>query len=191
MSSLANRIVRHPSPMTRPVHTCECRKHVWACLTKGYVTFVSPCDSAILALGWYASKTSKTRRGRSRVAASRGRGTNRVYLHQMIRGRWVDHRNQNSLDNTRHNLRPTTPVLNGGNRRYQKHSSRFKGVSFDKRRNKFQASIRYNGVLQFLGYFLTEEPAARTYDVAAKKLFGQFASTNAALGLYEIGKALA
>lgn len=53
----------------------------------------------------------------------------------------------------------------------------FKGVSIC-------ASIRNDGRLMYLGSFATAEDAARAYDEAAVKIFGNEAITNESLGLF-------
>lgn len=64
-------------------------------------------------------------------------------------------------------------------------SSQFKGVMRDKQRKKWHAKIRKNGKTYFLGYFIDETEAALAYDQKAIELFGEFACTNAMLGLYD------
>lgn len=53
-------------------------------------------------------------------------------------------------------------------------SGRFRGVSYDRTRDKWCAWIRHT----FLGRFATEEEAARAYDRAALALWGDEAATN-------------
>jgi hypothetical protein len=92
----------------------------------------------------------------------------------------VDHTNTNSLDNRRANLRLATPSQNSCNSRRDKSNtySRFRGVSFSKRKGKWFAAIRANGKKIWLGYFQTELDAARAYDEAARKYHGEFARLN-------------
>ena len=104
-----------------------------------------------------------------------------VLLHQLILpGVIVDHRNQNGLDNTRKNLRPATYSQNSQNQRKKigRFTSRFRGVSWEKTKKKFRASIKANGRRLNLGCFTSEIAAARVYDAAAIKFFGEFARLN-------------
>jgi hypothetical protein len=57
-------------------------------------------------------------------------------------------------------------------------ASRFKGVSLDRNTGKWRATIRVNGKLHWLGSFKEEEAAARAYDEAARKHFGEVAYLN-------------
>ncbi len=91
----------------------------------------------------------------------------------------VDHRNCDSLDNRRDNLRIVTQAENMRNRRKRKNtSSRYIGVWFDKKRNKWTAQIRYNGKKIWLGRFDSEIDAARAYDAAVRKYHIEFARLN-------------
>jgi hypothetical protein len=90
-----------------------------------------------------------------------------------------DHRNRDRLDCRRDNLRLATPDLNGRNRSsYSNNTSGYKGVSFDKRTGRWEASIKLNYRKQFLGYFDTAQDAALAYDAAAREAHGAFASPN-------------
>ena len=95
-------------------------------------------------------------------------------------GQLVDHRNGNTLDNRRDNLRLATRAQNNCNRRKTKSktSSRFIGVSFHKLNQRWCANIRHNKKRIWLGYFVSEIDAARAYDAAAKKYHGEFARLN-------------
>jgi hypothetical protein len=94
----------------------------------------------------------------------------------------VDHWNRDTLDDRRSNLRICLRGQNNTNSRKRSRpagtSSRFKGVSWRKQKGRWVAKIRKNDSHYFLGYFDSEEDAARAYDAAARRIFGEFARTN-------------
>lgn len=101
----------------------------------------------------------------------------------------VDHINGDTLDNRKSNLRIVTTAENRQNSRrptFEGKSSKFKGVTWDARRERWVAQITCEGVTSPLGAFSHEADAARAYDRAAGELFGEYARTNAAMNLYEI-----
>jgi hypothetical protein len=90
----------------------------------------------------------------------------------------VDHVNHDTLDNRRCNLRVVTQSQNMANAGLRKASiTGFKGVSVLDR--FFVATL----CGKHLGTFRTAIEAALSYDSAAVAHFGEFACTNASLGL--------
>ena len=94
----------------------------------------------------------------------------------------VDHRNHNTLDNRVYdpqtdtgNIRPATAPENGCNKHVRKHSSVFKGVSWDKKAQEWRAKIKVKYKQIHLGYFESELEASFAYQEAAKKYQGDFA----------------
>ncbi len=57
-------------------------------------------------------------------------------------------------------------------------SSKYKGVTWDKRRNTWNSSVMKNYKRYHLGYFFNEDDAARAYNIADKKHHGKFAYLN-------------
>jgi HNH endonuclease/AP2 domain len=116
-----------------------------------------------------------------------GERKGRLYnLHQvvwaMVHGEWadrhIDHKDGNRSNNAPSNLRLATYEQNNANRRVMKSStSGVKGVELDKRSGKWCARITSNGKSQRLGSYDKLEDAARAYNRAAKRLFGEFAFT--------------
>lgn len=91
----------------------------------------------------------------------------------------VDHKDGNKLNNNVSNLRWSTSSQNSQNMsKPQNTSSRWKGVHWNKHKEKWQARITYDGTLKHLGYFHNEAEAARKYDEHAKEKFGEFAKLN-------------
>ena len=92
----------------------------------------------------------------------------------------VDHRNCNTLDNRRENLRLATHSQNTCNSQIYKPrgSSKFRGVQFRKQKGRWVGIIYHNKKLIWLGTFDNEIEAAKAYDDAAKKYHGEFARLN-------------
>jgi hypothetical protein len=55
---------------------------------------------------------------------------------------------------------------------------RYLGVGSSNRKNQWQARILYHGKVTHLGYYRTEEEAARVYDKVSISLHGAGAQTN-------------
>ena len=76
----------------------------------------------------------------------------------------IDHKNRCSTDNRLDNLRLLTSSEQKYNSRKRKGtSSRFKGVYWDKRSEKWSARCNKNGKCKWLGYFISEEEASIAY----------------------------
>lgn len=91
----------------------------------------------------------------------------------------VDHKNRDTLNNRRANLRPCTRSQNCANQKLRStNSSGFKGVNWKKDQKAWCARISVGYKRIHLGYFLTSEEAAKAYDAAAVKHFGEFARVN-------------
>lgn len=106
-----------------------------------------------------------------------------ILLHRYIMNytgnNYIDHINNNSLDNRICNLRIVTPQQNSMNCSSSKNStSKYIGVLLYKNRNKWVAKISINGKEVFLGYFENEIDAAKARDLATKEHFGEFGNLN-------------
>lgn len=125
---------------------------------------------------WYISKAG--------YAAYKS-GDKNMLMHRLImncldKKEKVDHINRNTLDNRKINLRLCTlSGQNEMNRPFQKNNtSGYKGVSFNKRGNKFEVYITRFKKRYSLGRFSDPIEAAKAYDKKAKELFGEFAYLN-------------
>lgn len=75
------------------------------------------------------------------------------------------------------NCRWTTRSVQQMNKRKPRNStSKFRGVYYEKHR--IRAALRHQGKVLQLGYFKSEEAAARAYDLKAKELRGENARLN-------------
>lgn len=91
----------------------------------------------------------------------------------------IDHINLDKLDNRRKSLRAATQAQQTMNVAARKDStSGFKGVCYHKRNHKWLAQIAHNGKRHHLGLFTNKLEAAKAYNEAAIKYFGEFARLN-------------
>lgn len=152
-------------------------------LTQGLVALVDDADfEEANAHNWFAQKMQRRFYAVRRIRKPDGSQTAQSLHHflmdpDIVR---IDHRDGNGLNNQRSNLRPATHQQNG--RGFQRKrvgtSSKYRGVSWFARDKKWRAGIKVNGEQKHLGYFDSEVSAAKAYDIAARNLFGQFATPN-------------
>jgi hypothetical protein len=153
-----------------------------------FYTLVSDIDSNLTLLRWFAVKKDGDRiyaaRHLPKLISFR---KEIIYLHDVIAQRigldtksfQVDHRNNNSLDNQRHNLREATYSQNRCNRgKTCENQSGYKGVCWHEHTHKWKASIQIKGKSIYLGIYPEKADAARAYNDAAKKYHGEFAVLN-------------
>jgi hypothetical protein len=151
-------------------------------LTQGMKALIDDEDAALIQqYHWYAAKRKHTYyAGTNNNGEWPGQPT-AILMHRLLTGFpvGVDHINGNGLDNRRKNLRPTGQSGNLANQRATRGTSKYKGVSWVSRLNKWRAYIspRSTGY-RHLGTFASEAEAARAYDRAAIALWGAFARTN-------------
>ena len=143
-------------------------------LTRGLYAKVDDEDfDELQKYKWYAVKCAQ------KYYARRTEGGRKIYMHRQLAGYpprlFVDHKDGDSLNNQKHNLRNCSQSENMANRSgYDE--GKYKGVFVEGA--KFRARIGYQGRLIHIGIFETEIQAAIAYDKKAEELFGEFAETN-------------
>lgn len=152
-------------------------------ITKGQVAIVDDEDYNFLnRFNWCASKC-----GNSYYAVSHYHHKGKKYKHYMHRVIMmiseetivVDHRDFDTLNNQRNNLRVCGKQQNQWNRKSNKHSSsKYLGVCLHGNKKGWMAQITKDRKHNYLGYFKTEEQAALAYNKAATELFGEFSNLN-------------
>lgn len=171
----------------RPVHFCDCGDHAWLEMTKGFCALVSPKDASFV--GQWNWSTLVLPDGKLRAVRRTNADGKTYYMHREIMepggSSVVDHINADGIDNRRSNLRVCSNAENvRWQRPYRKPtSSKFKGVSYDKSRQNWQAYVTTNGKRINIGRFSSERKAAIAYDIVAQQMHGEFALTNRKLGL--------
>ena len=105
--------------------------------------------------------------------------THRLFLHRLItncpEGMIVDHINRNRLDNRKSNLRIVNDEQNSLNQGLKSNNtSGYKGVSWNKRRNKWEVYINVNKKRIKLGYYDDLEEAIKVRKEAEIKYHGEY-----------------
>jgi hypothetical protein len=174
---------------------CECGDHAWSRLTKGLVALVDAADADIIKeQAFYASQCYSNAYAYAMHKVTDDEGSHHVFLQHEVcgdppEGKETYFKNGNALDCRRSNLV-------WGDRAQTSHRvarpkvadvvSRYKGVCrINPQRStggQWHAAIRGGGKILHLGSFPPtaegEIAAARAYDDAARKLYGEFAVVN-------------
>lgn len=157
--------------------------------TEAIYTSVSDSDAAaVRSHAWYVSEPRglQKRRYVFTVLALPGGRKRTVMLHRFVLGlefgdtRLVDHKNGDTLDNRRANLRVCTYSQSNMNRTRLKRKYRELPHGVVYARKKYAALIAYGGRQYHLGTFETVEAAQQAYSDAAAKHHREFASRSAA-----------
>lgn len=146
-------------------------------LSRGRVAIIDPEDAPLISPHRWTFLDA----GRGYAMRAYTHEGKKIYqlMHRLIMaapaGLEVDHKNGDSLDNRRVNLRICTHKNNRGNtRKHKDNTSGFKGVSLQKTSGRWIAKAKN----LYFGTFDTPEEAARAYDEAARQLFGPYANLN-------------
>tara|TARA_R110002126_G_scaffold2337_2_gene13445 strand:+ start:3380 stop:3886 length:507 start_codon:yes stop_codon:yes gene_type:complete len=153
-------------------------------LTQGKVALVDDEDYEYLnQWKWYANKFGNIFYAVKNIKIFKGK-IRPVLMHRFLSNNkntkmHTDHINGDGLDNRKINLRICTHSQNLMNRGASiNNKTGYKGVSYDKKQNKFKAQIGVNK--KNITLLRTNNPidAARAYNTAAQKYHGEFAQLN-------------
>ena len=151
-------------------------------LTQGQTAIIDDGEFAKISkhrwFAFYNGRTFYAMRNRSKKSIKSGRMPMANQIMDCPSGFEVDHKNHNTLDNQRCNLRICTHQQNMQSNPPIGGTSKYKGVSWNKCHKKWRARVKMNGKEYFLGYFDNEIDAARAYDNRVRILQKDFAWTN-------------
>jgi hypothetical protein len=150
-------------------------------LSRGLVALVDDADfAAVSAFKWHTLKCKRHVYAARNVYRADGTRT-LLLLHKFLmpEAALVDHEDGNGLNCSRQNLRAATRSQNQQAFCHKrKGTSKFRGVNLRRRKGTWVARIQTPTGRLYLGDFELETDAARAYNIAAKQLFGKFASFN-------------
>ena len=154
-------------------------------MTKGYVALVDDDDHArVSKFKWHAQLTKNSDLVYAARSVRTKTGGSMVLMHRFILGlgcgdKHVDHIDRNPLNNQKKNLRVCSLAQNQANKIKSKNkSSVYKGVSKHSATGKWVAYVGSRTNRAYLGIYEKEMDAAHAYNVAALKVFGEFARLN-------------
>ena len=153
-------------------------------LGRGLVAIIDEADLAkVSGREWRAQTNGPKDRRRIYAVSGNPRDPSDplIFMHRLIANTpgdlETDHRNRNTLDNRRDNLRPCTSSQNQANRGPNRNNtSGYRGVSWCKADQCWVATIRVNYRKIWLGRFVEIEDAVAAYQAAAALYFGEFAA---------------
>ena len=153
-------------------------------LTQGKVALIDDEDFERLnQFNWYAHRSGNNWYAVRSSSRINGKQTT-IIMHREIMNTLldmqVDHKNGNSLDNQKSNIRTCTHQQNQFNKINPQKNNKLgiKGVRWYEKTKKFHARIGINGKYIHLGYYNVLGDADSAYRIAEEKYFCEFARCN-------------
>ena len=155
-------------------------------LSRGQVTIIDDEDwEKVKQHKWHANLDRTTGGYYAVATVKKPNGSHSIIqMHRLIKDApptlYIDHKDRDTLNNRKTNLRICTHQQNCCNRNgaYKGSSSKFLGIYWNKRDKVWTAYISYHGIRKHLGSFKYETDAAQTRDIAAVEYHGEFAFLN-------------
>lgn len=154
-------------------------------LSKGYVALIDDEDFEYLSqFRWYLKPDKNHFYAHANIKDLSTGKYKPTLMHRLIMKvnkthMHIDHIDMNGLNNQKSNLRICSNSDNSRNRtKTRDNTSGYKGVHWTQKNKKWRAMIVVNGKTIHLGYFKDLISAAKAYNEAAVKYFGEFANIN-------------
>ena len=151
-------------------------------LSQGKYALIDDSDYKLVSK--YKWHTHKTKRKHRVVYYARSNNKPMIYMHRLILNLLSnklegDHRDGNGLNNQRYNIRLATKSQNlASPLLVRPHTSKYRGVSWNRKNKKWTAQIGGKYSYKYLGYFHDEKKAAKAYDKEAIILYKDFSKLN-------------
>lgn len=154
-------------------------------LTNGLIVFVDDIDyDFLLSMGVWAASGKQDKEyavhhdkiGMLVVCISMSRVVmERILGENIPDGLLVDHKNRNTLDNRRENLRLATKSQNAMNSELpNNNTSGYKGIDYRIKRKQWRARITVDGSVKHLGWFQSKEDAIKAREAAEMEYYKEF-----------------
>jgi AP2 domain/HNH endonuclease len=145
-------------------------------LTQGQVAVVDEMDFPSLSQWKWFAKWNKITRSYYAYRKEDGKLISMArQIMKAEKGEVVDHKDHDTLNNRRCNLRRCTKAQNSWNQRVRRNNtSGFKGVCWNKNSKKWLSYITVNRRMIYVGGFNTPQEAGKAYAEAAAYYYGEF-----------------
>jgi hypothetical protein len=148
-------------------------------LTKGYEAIIDAEDvDLVKGHNWWSEVCFKAD-GSLRAVYARSDTSGMQYIHRVIMRadefHLVDHIDGNGIDCRKSNMRLTANTGNSQNKKINcNNTSGFKGVTWNKRREKWEVKIMAYRKKKHIGYYVSLDDAAEAYSKASAIYHGEF-----------------
>lgn len=153
-------------------------------MSSGLVTWVDRSDFDLVSgHHWWSSRGAGSQVTYAVAKNPSASGPAHIRLHRVVLsalpGQLVDHIDFDGLNNRRSNLRVCGHVENTRHQRRITGQSGFRGVHWDRHRNRYRIGVTINGRMRkFGGTFTCPIEAAKAFDRYAREHYGEFAMLN-------------
>ncbi len=150
-------------------------------LTRGMAAIVDAEDAPIVnKYRWYAAKSPSTHNYYAYTSPMRDGKKLHISMSRLImnapKDKFVDHRDGNTLDNRKGNLRLATTAQNNRNRQRMnpQNTSGFNGVFWERKVNKWRVQVSIHNKRHHVGVFETLPDAVEAQRRASLEFYGEF-----------------